>query len=201
MEWPTNSGKRGAVKAGVGFKTWRPTNFKLEDLPAIVGDRMSSFLDAGVFVQSNIDEREKLRASYERNRTQAPFFVTMTTTLDCNMRCYYCYQKDGLLEHMSELTCDAAIAWSKEQIEERGHSSLNVDWYGGEPMLNQAVISRYSSAMIHFCESRNVRYKASMISTVRLGRPIRLRLFAPIELVVFNSRLTVPRRTTTSGAA
>jgi len=149
--------------AGVGFRSWQAPTFHVADLPSSVRGRMEDFMEAGIFVPADTDEREALRRSYERNRTKAPFFVTMTTTLDCNMRCYYCYQKDGVLEHMSEEVCAAAIAWTRRQIEERGHPRLNVDWYGGEPMLNQAVIERYSDAMIEFCRSQGVEYRASMI--------------------------------------
>ena len=87
----------------------------------------------------------------------------MTTTLDCNMRCYYCYQKDGQLESMSEETCDLAIDWVRRQIDEREYPSVHIDWYGGEPMLNQGVIERFSAAMIPDGDSRSVAFRGSMI--------------------------------------
>lgn len=149
--------------AGVGFGSWRPPAFSPGELPEALRSRLPSLVEAGVFIREGQDEREGLRRDYDEHRTQAPLFVTMTTTLDCNMRCYYCYQKDGLLEHMSEATCDAAVAWTKDRIEGRGHTRLNVDWYGGEPMLNQAVICRYSKAMTEFCDARGLTYRASMI--------------------------------------
>jgi uncharacterized protein len=79
------------------------------------------------------------------------------------MRCYYCYQKEGVLEHMSIDTCDNIVAWAKRQIDERGYSRLYVDWYGGEPMLNQAVIERFTEVMTTYCDLKGVEYKGSMI--------------------------------------
>jgi uncharacterized protein len=149
--------------AGEGYRSWQPPTFQAEDVPEILRVRLSSLVDAGVFVPADCDERELLASSYRMHRARAPFFVTMTTTLDCNMRCYYCYQKEGNLEYMSQETCDAAIAWTKQQIVERGYTSVHVDWYGGEPMLNQAVIGRFTGAMTRFCDDRGVAYKASMI--------------------------------------
>ncbi len=150
-------------RAGSGFSEWQPAAFDRSELPASLRDAFASLLEAGIFVEDGCDERDALRRSYESNRTRAPFFVTITTTLDCNMRCYYCYQKDGELEYMSARTCDDLIDWVKQQLEQRGFPRLYVDWYGGEPMLNQPVIAQFSEAIIPFCDARDVTYKASMI--------------------------------------
>jgi len=156
-------GSERARKAGTGYADWDPPRFTRQDLPAAIARRFDEFIDSGIFVPDVCDEREDLRRSYIANRSNAPFFVTITTTLDCNMRCYYCYQKEGELESMSPDMCDAIAAWTKAKIEKENHSRLYVDWYGGEPMLNQAVIDRYSDAMISFCGERHIAYKASMI--------------------------------------
>ena len=117
-----------------------------------------------MFVPEDLDERADLRSAYTRHRSDAPFFVTITTTLDCNMRCYYCYQKEGELNYLSPDMCDAIIDWTKAEIEKHGYPRIYVDWYGGEPMLNQEVIERFSAAIIPFCAARGVSYKASLIS-------------------------------------
>ena len=84
--------------AGTGYAAWEAREFRVAELPASIRDRFPALLDAGVFVPCDADEREGLRRAYVENRAVAPFFVTITTTLDCNMRCYYCYQKEGELE-------------------------------------------------------------------------------------------------------
>ncbi|RVL70415.1 SPASM domain-containing protein [Sinorhizobium meliloti] len=149
--------------AGVGYNDWRPPTICAADLPGSFADRLPELIEAGVFVPASIDERDALRSSYARSRARAPLFVTITTTLDCNMRCYYCYQKDGNLEQMSFDTCDNIIEWTKEQLKAAGHPKLYVDWYGGEPMLNKAVIERYTAAITAHCDRLGVEYKASML--------------------------------------
>lgn len=161
--WAPFLGNQRDHAAGTGYNSWNPQPFTDTDLPESIARHLPAFVDAGIFISENHDERAALKASYVRNRTRAPFFVTITTTLDCNMRCYYCYQKEGMLEHMSVETCDEIITWTKRQIDERGYSRLYVDWYGGEPMLNQSVIERYTSAVTRYCDSRNIEFKASMI--------------------------------------
>ena len=149
--------------AGTGYSSWAAPSFAAASLPKAVRDRFAAFLDAGVFVPEDADERERLREAYVHSRSIAPFFVTITTTLDCNMRCYYCYQKDGELEKMSPEMADGIAGWMEREIEARGHRKAYVDWYGGEPMLNQDVIERLSARMIAYCDARGVEYKGSMI--------------------------------------
>src|SRR5215213_2903101 len=156
-------GKDRPRTAGVGYGDWKAPEFRVAELPASIRERFPAFLDAGIFVPRDADERGGLRESYEHNRTAAPFFVTVTTTLDCNMRCYYCYQKDGELEKMSPAMADSIAGWMQREIETRGHRRIHVDWYGGEPMLNSEVIERISARMIGFCAAKGVTYKGSMI--------------------------------------
>ena len=157
-------GAERSRKAGVGYSDWAPPAFSRGDLPPRLARQFDDFVDSGVFVPEDLDERADLRSAYARHRSDAPFFVTITTTLDCNMRCYYCYQKDGQLDYMSPDMCDAIIDWTKAEIEKHGYPRIYVDWYGGEPMLNQEVIERFSAAIIPFCAARGVSYKASLIS-------------------------------------
>lgn len=150
-------------KAGIGYSEWSPPPFEKAAVSPRVAKLWEQFIDAGVFIPAERDEREKLKHEYTHGRTASPLLVTMTTTLNCNMRCYYCYQKDGELDHMSRETCDEAIRWTKDRIREKDDKRLYVDWYGGEPMLNQEAILQYSREMIPWCDERGVKYKAHML--------------------------------------
>jgi uncharacterized protein len=150
-------------KAGEGFRSWEPPVFYADTLPPEISGILPALTEAGIFIPADDNERLALQTSYKAYRTHAPFFVTITTTLDCNMRCYYCYQKDGELESMSTAICDSIIGWSKSEIEKHGYKRIYVDWYGGEPMLNKGVIEQYSRALIPYCDDNGVIYKASMI--------------------------------------
>ena len=149
--------------AGIGYSHWTPPVFSLEDVSQSIRNNWSSFLEAGVFIPASEDERADLSAAYEAGRSQGPLFVTVTSTLDCNMRCYYCYQKEDELQHMSNDTCDGVAAWIKSRIDRHEHDRLYLQWYGGEPMLNQDGIIRLSQTLIPYCRERGVAYKASMV--------------------------------------
>jgi uncharacterized protein len=149
--------------AGHGFSEWNPPEFGADALPRSVAESWDQLVEAGIFIEAEFDERGRLRDEYVSGRADSPLFVTVTTTLDCNMRCYYCYQKDGQLDHMSLETSDEVAEWVERRIIERDHRRIFFDWYGGEPMLNRAVIERLSARLVPFCEARGVRYRSAMI--------------------------------------
>lgn len=62
-------------------------------------------------------------------------YVIMTT-LDCNARCFYCYEKGIPRISMSEKT---AIATS-EYIQRHSTNKVKLTWFGGEPLLNTVII-------------------------------------------------------------
>ena len=62
-------------------------------------------------------------------------YVIMTT-LDCNARCFYCYEKGIPRVSMTEKT---AIA-TGEYIQRHSTNKVILSWFGGEPLLNTSVI-------------------------------------------------------------
>lgn len=156
-------GPERSRQAGTGYSDWHPEVFDSGSVPASVAKHWERLVQAGIFVEAQSDERQTLRSEYVNGKAESPFYVTVTTTLDCNMRCYYCYQKEDQLDHMSLETSDQISEWIKERIVKHGYQRMYLEWYGGEPMLNRPVIERISRSVIPFCDERGVKYKASMI--------------------------------------
>jgi len=156
-------GPERARTAGVGYKDWTPPTFLKENLPDAVAPYWSILQDGGVFVESGIDERDIIIEDYRDARSRSPFFITITATLNCNMRCYYCYQNDDALKSLSPETGDHLVTWVTTQIDRQTPRALYVEWYGGEPMLNQGEILRLSRRLTALCDDRGIPYKASMI--------------------------------------
>lgn len=150
-------------QAGVGRSQWAGPSFTRKELPAAVHDLLPDLLAGGFLIPETEDEFASLRERYREARRTDPFLVTITTTLDCNLGCYYCYEEKSPT-YLSRETCDLIFDWMKNQIETRNHERVYTDWYGGEPMLNQAVIEYFSAKIIDYCESRKIPYSSSMIS-------------------------------------
>lgn len=156
-------GPRRSNKAGVGLADWRPRAFAVEELPPSLQGAFPDMLRARFFVPAEEDEIAHLRKRTQFFKQHGPFLVTITTTMDCNFDCYYCYE-DKSPTYLSNQTCDRILEWIRGEVEAKGHETLYVDWYGGEPMLNQEAIEYFTQRALSYCDEVGIRYKASMVT-------------------------------------
>ena len=59
------------------------------------------------------------------------------TTLDCNARCFYCYEKRMLESNMTIDTASRVVEYIQEQAK---GDPVNIVWIGGEPLVNYPII-------------------------------------------------------------
>jgi uncharacterized protein len=131
---------------------------------ATIPDSLSAELRRGGFlIEPDEDELALIRERFWQARGRTPMVVTLTTTQDCNLGCYYCYEsrsKDALQPRdIADVT-----RWTKERLVSSGKDSLHVDWYGGEPLLNREFLESASQELQRLCAELNVSYSASIIS-------------------------------------
>ena len=89
--------------------------------------------------------------------------LVVAPTLGCNFKCDYCYQ--GLDKKHDKMTAETR-ANILRFIEERSEKlkSVEVHWYGGEPLNDRASIYALSDEIMAFCAARGLRYFASMVT-------------------------------------
>ena len=68
------------------------------------------------------------------NYNNKSYTVFINPTLECNFRCWYCYEKhdEG---HMSDETIEKIKLHLKNMVENHEINLLNLGWFGGEPLL------------------------------------------------------------------
>lgn len=123
----------------------------------------SSLLEGGFLHASGFDELAAIRDVYVRAKGDAPIIVTITLTNNCNLGCFYCFQKrdDASLSYGDKSEICRHV---EELLQSSKKRSLHIDWYGGEPMLNQAFLRELSADLQALCARLEVRYSASMLS-------------------------------------
>jgi sulfatase maturation enzyme AslB (radical SAM superfamily) len=95
-----------------------------------------------------------------RNTCKEPDYITcytILTTTDCNARCFYCYEKGIRRLPMSRETADKTVAFIKEHC---GEKSVNISWFGGEPLFNSEVID----IIIGYLKENNIKYISTMVT-------------------------------------
>ncbi len=114
-------------------------------------------------IEEFLDELEYLRERFHTSRHTDSVTVTIATTLDCNLGCYYCYE-DRERSYLSKETCDGIFSHVERLLNGSPQKSLHVSWYGGEPMLHVDAIEYLSTRFIEFCSSNEIRYRAHMVT-------------------------------------
>lgn len=143
-----------------GVLSGPPTDFPADALDDLLVAQMRR---TGFLVEAGTDEVDPIRERYWAARGNAPIVLLVTTTMDCNLGCYYCYESrssDALrVERVADL-----VTIARERLAARGKRSLHLDWYGGEPLLNLEYLEAASRALQDMCAAEGVRYSASAIS-------------------------------------
>lgn len=82
---------------------------------------------------------------------------TIFTTMDCNARCFYCYEKGqpriSMTDKIAKDTADFILKTSSG-------SSVDIRWFGGEPLLNTNAIDIICNTI----SKNGARFKSSMIT-------------------------------------
>lgn len=143
-----------------------------EDGAAITDEKFLEGLTYGGFlVDDEINELDLIRLSLLQSRFGNHHLgLTIAPTSDCNSRCIYCYEKDSLRKStMTEEVQNALIEYVKRVMPII--SSVNVSWYGGEPLLALDIIERLTEEIYAICEENKVAYSASIVTNGYLLTP------------------------------
>jgi uncharacterized protein len=114
-------------------------------------------------VDPDFDELAVIKERYAEARGNAPVVLVVTTTMDCNLGCYYCYEsRSSEQQRVSDV--DELVASAAERLDRGRKTTLHIDWYGGEPLLNVEFLERASYALQELCRELQVVYHASIVS-------------------------------------
>lgn len=128
------------------------------------GDELAGRLRRnGFLVDLGTDEVASIRERYWTARGAAPIVLVVTTTMDCNLGCYYCYESRSS-DALRAYDVNGLVAIARERLARTGRRNLHVDWYGGEPLLNLAFLESASLALQDLCKRAGVAYHASALS-------------------------------------
>jgi uncharacterized protein len=109
-----------------------------------------ALVEDGFLVEDRAADDQRLRAHLDAASEGIPgtLYVTLMPTLQCNLACSYCFQKEHpAFGKMSSATEDATLEWLLQRIDERGLSRLHVHYFGGEPTTRKDYCLRTAAAL------------------------------------------------------
>lgn len=141
-------------------------NTLTDELVHFEGDeRLSeSFLVNNWFMIPSLMDEYSLFQMYthllEKNNPRSTYgkldLCVIFLTMACNARCSYCYEKGIEASTMSEDTALDVAKW----IQEKHGDNLTIQWFGGEPLLNQRVID----IITEYLNRESVDFTSTMIT-------------------------------------
>lgn len=120
-------------------------------------------IEGGFLVPAAMDEVGIIRERYREARRRTPMTLTITTTMDCNLGCYYCYEERSGAQ-LEPRDIGGILRLAESRLNASGRPTLHVDWYGGEPLLNLTALETASDALQKLCARLGVVYGASIVS-------------------------------------
>ena len=79
------------------------------------------------------------------------------TTLDCNARCFYCFEKRVPGLNMTTETATRAIEYMQEKAD---GEPIKIIWFGGEPLFNYPIIDYIANRL----NKKGMQFESSMYS-------------------------------------
>jgi len=122
----------------------------------------------GYILPDTADEEAKLRSIYLEKVADPGLHLTLIPTEQCNFRCKYCYESFPN-NVMSRETQNAVLLFLKKNMNK--YASLQVSWFGGEPLLGLEAIESMSQEMKKICAFHRKPFTASITTNGFLLEP------------------------------
>lgn len=132
--------------------------FKSKDLTQI--SIVDELFENGFLIDDIVNEEDYIKNIYWSSKYSNDVLnLSILTTKQCNFRCDYCFEirdnsnlkgesLSNLIEFISSYACK--------------YKSININWYGGEPLLNFEPIVRITDSLIPICKLYNLEYFANI---------------------------------------
>lgn len=115
----------------------------IDKIGSLHPDLYQVLLDMSMIVDDTVDESELVVEMWKKeDMNSETFSMTINPTLDCNLRCWYCYEKHSSASKMSHETLSALCLLMKKKIENESLKIFNINFFGGEPLLYYSEVMR-----------------------------------------------------------
>lgn len=114
-------------------------------------------VERGFLLEDHVDESREVIAEWEReDADRSVYSIIINPTMDCNMRCWYCYEKHEKGSVMSDEMVETVLRFIGKKVQSPELKQLNLNFFGGEPLLYyKKVIRPILERTASLCHSEN----------------------------------------------
>lgn len=123
-------------------------------------------LQAGCIIDDNVDEVQLLNKRIEQIDNQSEnYSLTVNPTMDCNFKCWYCYENHFKRSKMSLDTLERTKKFITRILSEQNWQIFHLGFFGGEPLLYyKDVVRPLIKHLIQECTTYNTSYSIGFTS-------------------------------------
>lgn len=106
-------------------------------------EKVKCLFEAGILVEMENDEFTELsqmrKSAIDMFNSKGTCTYLITPTMDCNARCFYCFEHGSQRDAM---TLETALNTANFIIKQQKHHSgpISIHWFGGEPLMETEII-------------------------------------------------------------
>lgn len=132
------------------------------DVDSIPSEIMEELSNSSIVIDDNLEESRVVLMRIMRQKfDQSSVRVTIMPTLNCNFRCWYCYENHHE-SFMTDKNIQSVLSFCKILISS-GVRHFHLDWFGGEPLLYfSEIMYPMSKKIMDFCHNNNVGFTHSI---------------------------------------
>lgn len=138
------------------------------------------------------DEYVDLIDSWKRyDSSEESFSVFINPTLDCNMKCWYCYEKHRPKTPMNKNVFDAVLKLFHSKAENENLKYLNLGFFGGEPLMEfdsvvMPLIHAVEALCVQYGKLLNVSFvtNSSLLTEGRIKKLSTIKVDAPMSFQI-----------------
>lgn len=140
--------------------------------------------EADYLVPEDKDEARSVVDKWkEMDTSEESFGVFINPTLDCNMRCWYCYEDHRPKTSMSPKVQDSILKLFQRKLQNKRLSVVNVGFFGGEPMLEfDRVVVPLVEGIEKMCEEHGKKLTISFVTNGSLLTSSRIEWLSKIKV-------------------
>ena len=122
--------------------------------------------DMRMIVNDETDESSLVNFHF-LERQQKDLYIILIVTRQCNFRCTYCYE-DFRNEVMDSSVYENVLKVIEDLIDAKGYKSLQVSFFGGEPMLEYEAICQFMEKTNELAKKKSIYFFGEMTTNAYL---------------------------------
>jgi len=139
---------------------------QMEDLDKLDKKTLNKLQEGGFIIPVGRDEYSEYLKFFKRKTREPRLTIKLMLSTSCNCDCVYCYQKSADLKQETIGMKEVGILgnWIVNEIDQFQIEDVDVELFGGEPLLASNVIPELYNIFNRIMDNRNIPFHTSIIT-------------------------------------